>query len=110
MRTSRVSMAASSTYRNAKRYLETEEAFILFNDGSSLEHFNERQQKKQKKQKKTPAAKPVLVNKKQHVLIKGIQFDADTVTIVRNHLLHQSLNVSYLNNMKRRHHTYRTSI
>ena len=110
MRTSRVGGAVGSTYRNTKRFSDTEEAFTIMNDGHSLEHFNHQQQQRQNKRKKAPAKKTTLVNKRQHILIKGIQFDADSVTTMRNQLLRQSLNVSYVSKMKRRNHTYRTSI
>lgn len=108
LRTSRVSMVASSTYRNARRYLETEEAFTLMQDGGSLEHFNQKQ--KQNKKKKPAPKKQVLVQGAHHVLMKGILFEADTVTAMRNQLLHQSMTVNYMSNLKRRNHTYKTSI
>ncbi|MGM9943773.1 MAG: hypothetical protein ACI33M_02470 [Lysinibacillus sp.] len=110
MRTSRVSGAVGSTYRNTKRFSDTEQAFTIMNDGHSLEHFNHQQQQRHNKKKKAPAKKTTLVNKRQHILIKGIQFDADSVTTMRNQLLRQALNVSYVSKMKRRNHTYRTSI
>ena len=110
MRTSRVGSTVGSTYRNTKRFLDTEEAFTIMNEGHSLEHFNHHQQQRQNKKKKVPAKKTTLVNKRQHILIKGIQFDADSVATMRNELLRQAINVSYVSKMKRRNHTYRTSI
>ena len=110
MRTSRVSSAVGSTYRNTKRFSDTEEAFTIMNDSHSLKHFNHQQQQRQRKKKKEPARKTTLVNKRQHILIKGIQFDAESVTTMRNQLLRQAHNVSYVSKMKRRNHTYRTSI
>ena len=110
MRTSRVNAAVGSIYRNTKRFSDTEEAFTLMNDGHSLEHFNHQQQQRHNKKKKPPAKKTTLVHKRQHILIKGIQFDAHSVTTIRNQLLRQSLNVNYVSKMKRRNHTYRTSI
>ena len=110
MRTSRVRGSVGSTYRNTKRFSDTEQAFTIMNDGHSLKHFNHQQQQRNNQKKKTPAKKTTLVNKRQHILIKGIQFDADSVTTMRNHLLRQAINISYASKMKRRNHTYRTSI
>lgn len=110
MRTSRVSSTVGSTYRNTKRFSDTEQAFTLMNDGHSLQHFNHQQQQRHNKKKKTPIKNTILVNKRQHILIKGIQFDADSIATMRNQLLRQALNVSYASKLKRRNHTYRTSI
>ena len=110
MRTSRVSSTVGSTYRNNMRFSDTEQAFTIMNDSHSLKHFNHQQQQRNNQKKKAPAKKTTLVNKRQHILIKGIQFDADSVTTMRNQLLRQSLNISYVSKMKRRNHTYRTSI
>ncbi|WP_332650251.1 hypothetical protein [Lysinibacillus sp. 54212] len=113
MRTSRVGNVLTSTYRNAKRYLETEDAFInVMNDRDALNHFNRQQQDKQNasQRKKAPVKKVNLVNNRHHVLIKGIQYDGDTAAIMRNRLLRQAIMVSYATKMKRRNHTYRTSI
>ncbi len=110
VRTTRVGMAASSTYRSAKRYLDTEEAFTILGEQSAFNQFNRQQHQPQKKKSKAPPPKRVLVQKKNHILIKGILFEADTVTLVRNHLLYRSISISHLQNKKRRNHTYRTSI
>lgn len=112
MRTSRVGNVLTSTYRNAKRYLDTEDTFVnMMNDRDALNHFNRQQQDKQNSQrKKKPIKKVNLVNNRHHVLIKGIQFDADTAAVMRNQLLNQALTVNYVTKMKRRNHTYRTSI
>lgn len=108
LRTSRVSMATSSTYRRAKRYLDTNEAFTLMQDDGALAYFNEKQ--KQNKKKKPVVKKQVLVQTNQHILIKGILFEVDTVAVMRNQLLHQSISVNSVSNLKRRNYTYRTSI
>lgn len=113
MRTSRVEPRLTSTYRNAKRYLETDDAFVnMMNDRDALDHFNRQQQDKQNQgqRKKKSIKNATLINNRHHVLIKGIQFEADTAAVMRNQLLRQALIVNYVTKMKRRNHTYRTSI
>jgi hypothetical protein len=110
MRAARVGTVAGNIYGKPKRSLEAGEAFTLMNEGRSLDDFHRQQQQKQGKKKKPPAQKKVLVNKRQHILIKGIQFEADTMAALRNQLLRQSRQVNYISKMKRRNDTYRTSI
>ena len=110
MRASRVNSTVGSTYRNTRRFADTEQAFTIMNEGHSLDHFNHQQQRRNTKKKKAPVKKTMLVNKQQHILIKGIQFDAESISTMRNDLLRQALNISYASKMKRRNHTYRTSI
>lgn len=110
MRTTRVGSIRGNVYGNSKRRLERDEAFTIMNDGRSLDDFNRQQRQKRDGKKKAPAQKKVLVNKRQHILIKGIQFEGDTAAVVRNRLLRQSLQVNYISNLKRRNDTYRTSI
>lgn len=110
MRTTRVGAVGGNVYGNAKRRPDPHEAFTLMNEGRSLDDFNRQQQQKRERKKKTPVQKKVLVNKRQHILIKGIQFEADTAAVMRNHLLKQSRHVNYISKMKRRNDTYRTSI
>lgn len=109
MRATRVGAVAGNIYSKSKRNLEAGEAFTLMNEGRSLDDFH-RQQQKQGKKKKPSVQKKVLVNKGQHILIKGIQFEADTMAALRNQLLRQSQQVNYISKMKRRNDTYRTSI
>ena len=110
MRMTRVGPIGGNVYGNAKRSLERGDAFTIMNEGRSLDDFNRQQQQKRHRKKKEPVRKKVLVNKRQHILIKGIRFEGDTAAAVRNHLARQSLQVNYISNLKRRNDTYRTSI
>ncbi|MGM9948470.1 MAG: hypothetical protein ACI33P_00025 [Lysinibacillus sp.] len=110
MRTTRIGSIGGNVYGHTKRCLKRDEAFTLMNDGRSLDDFNRQQRQKRDRKKKVPAQKRVLVNKRQHILIKGIQFEGDMAAVVRNRLLRQSLQVNYISNLKRRNDTYRTSI
>lgn len=110
MRTTRVGTVTGNPHGKAKRHLEADSSFTLMNSGHSLDDFQRQQQQKQGKKKKQPVSKQILVNKRQHILIKGIQFEADTITATRNHLIRQSRHVNHISKMKRRHDTYRTSI
>ena len=110
MRMTRVGPIGGNVYGNAKRSLERGDAFTIMNEGRSLDDFNRQQQQKRDRKKKEPVRKKVLVNKRQHILIKGIRFEGDAAAAVRNHLARQSLQVNYISNLKRRNDTYRTSI
>ena len=110
MRTTRVGSVGSHVYGRTKRQLEREEAFAIMSDGRSLDDFNRQQRQKQEKKKSVPPQKKVLVNKRQHILIKGICFEGEAAAMVRNHLLRCSEQVNYISNLKRRNDTYRTSI
>lgn len=109
MRTTRVGAVTGNVHGKARRSLETDSSFTFMDKKHSLHDFGGSRQGQGKK-KKQPASKHVLVNKRQHILIKGIQFEADTITATRNHLIRQSRHVNYISKMKRRHDTYRTSI
>ena len=108
MRTSRVGHALSSTYRNSKRLLHADEAFAQAFESRQQdprEQFNH--QKKKKKQTAVKTKK--LVTSKAHVIVKGMQFDANS-TGTRNELIQCSTKLNTLNKYRRRIGTYRTSI
>lgn len=110
MKTTRIGAITGNVHEKARRHLQADGSFSLMNKRHSLDDFQRRQQQKQGKKKKQPVSKQVLVNKRQHILMKGIQFEADTITAARNHLIRQSRHVNYISKIKRRHDTYRTSI
>lgn len=111
MRTSRVGHPTSSLYRNSKRFVHADEAFAqTFENGVDSRRQDPREQFNQQKKKKKPAAKAKkLVTSKAHVIVKGMQFDADS-TMTRNQLIRQSIKLNTLNKYRRRIGTYRTSI
>lgn len=112
MRTSRVTGAQSSIYRNNTRALLSDTHFADAMNSGMQDHYRDPreqlQQHKEKKKKPLPKAKK-LVQNKARLVIKGIQFNSDSVTTL-NQLIHSSTRANTMNKLQRRITTYRTSI
>lgn len=112
MRTSRVSGKASSIYRNHTRATHSDILFADAINGGRQEHFRDPreqlQQQKGKKSKQAPKTKK-LVQSKARLIVKGMQFNANSATTL-NHLIHCSTRVNSINKLQRRITTYRNSI
>ena len=112
MRTSRVSAVTSSLYRSSKRFVHADGLFFdVMNDGMQGQHRDPREQFNQQKSKKKqslPKAKK-LMNTKTKLVVKGMQFDAESATTL-NQLIECSTKVNTMNKLRRRINTYRTSI
>lgn len=111
MRTSRVGATQSSIFRNSKQYLQTNERFhrIMEEGGGNQQFHQTPQQPFQPKKKQTQKKKTIVLKNSNRLIVKGMQYDASSAG-VRNRLLQTSKMVSYTNKVKKRHHTYRTSI
>ncbi|AWE08863.1 hypothetical protein DCE79_16595 [Lysinibacillus sp. 2017] len=112
MRTSRVSGTTSSIYRNKSRALLSDTHFAdAINSGMQDFYRDPREQLQQnnkKKKKALPKAKK-LVQNKARLIVKGIQFNGDSVTTL-NQLIQSSTKANKQNKLQRRITTYRTSI
>lgn len=82
MRASRVNAATSSLYRNSKRFVNADELFFNAMQGGlqgqlqdPREQFSKRKNNKQKAIPKTMK----LVNTKERLIVKGIQFNSDSL-------------------------------
>lgn len=107
MRTSRVAATHNSLFRDrAKNTIVTDEFQQSF-------HNNERSPYEQKggllQHKKQQGKKQRILKNSPHLVIKGMQYSADSVYI-RNRLIIASQVVHYTSNVKSRLATYRNSI
>lgn len=108
MRTSRVGHPVSSMYRQSKRVIEGDGIFSQEFDGKQQDPREQLQQQKKSKKKSTAKTKK-LVTSKAHVIVKGMQLDADS-TMIRNQLIRESIKLATLTKYRRRIGTYRTSV
>lgn len=112
MRTSRVGGTTSALYRNSKLFVRADEVFADVMDNDLLrKQQNPREQfnQNEKKNKKAAPKAIKLTNIKSRLIIKGMQFDANSASTL-NRLGHYSAKVSRIGNLKIRNTTYRTSI
>lgn len=112
MRTSRIHYSANTAFRSANRvFFPTDDFYKVLQDGKRQQSNQQHSGNKQKKDYKTlPNQKKVLKNSKKKVIVKGIQFDGDSIGIISNRLLNQSITILAARNRMSRIHTYRTSI
>ncbi|MEK4427248.1 hypothetical protein [Solibacillus sp. FSL K6-1523] len=112
MRTSRVSSATSSIYRNDTRAVQSDILFAEAMDGGRQNLFRDPreqlQQHRGKKNKPTPKAKK-LVQNKARLIVKGMQYNANSATTL-NQLFQRTTSVNAINKLQRRNITYQTSI
>lgn len=110
MRTSRVGATQSSVFRNAKQYLQVNDRFHQIMDEGGGQQFHQTpQQPFQPKKKQAQKKKNIVLKNSNHLIVKGMQYNANSASI-RNSLLQTSKIISSANKIKSRHHTYRTSI
>lgn len=112
MRTSRVSGATSSIYRNNARAVHSDILFADAMDGGKQNLFRDPreqlQQHKEKKNKAAPKARKLIQNKAR-LIVKGMQFNANSATTL-NQLFQRTASVNAINKLQKRNITYRTSI
>ncbi|MEG0472440.1 MAG: hypothetical protein RR588_08910 [Solibacillus sp.] len=111
MRTSRVSGATSSIYRNNSKAIHSDILFADAMDGGRQNLFRdprEQLQQQGKKNKPAPKAKK-LVQNKARLIIKGMQYNASSATTL-NQLFQRTTRVNAINKLQRRNTTYQTSI
>ncbi|WPK13605.1 hypothetical protein R6U77_08035 [Lysinibacillus louembei] len=110
MRTSRVSATHNNMFRDSRHYVQASDAFQQVMDGDNRPPFNQSNQQallqNNNKQKKK---KSIILKNSPRLIIKGMQYNADSA-IIRNRLLVASQVVNYTSNIKSRHYTYRNSI
>lgn len=112
MRTSRVQPTPSSIFRNSRQYLQSNEQFYrALQEGGHQQFSHQQGSQKRKKQKgKNDTVRKVLKTTAKKVLVKGLQFDADSITSMQNTLLKHSVKLNATRNRVSRIRTYRTSI
>ncbi|WP_042479158.1 hypothetical protein [Bacillus ndiopicus] len=110
MRTSRVNATHNNMFRDDRHYVQAGDAFQQVMDDGNRPPFNQSNQQSllsnNKKQKKN---KGIILKNSPRLIIKGMQYNADSA-IIRNRLLVASQIVNYSSNIKSRHYTYRNSI
>ncbi|MEG0383171.1 MAG: hypothetical protein RR587_07725 [Solibacillus sp.] len=112
MRTSRVNGVTSSIYRNNAKAMHSDILFAEAMDGGRQNLFRDpREQLQQqygKKNKSAPKTKK-LVQNKARLIVKGMQFNADSATTL-NQLFQRTTRVNAINKLQKRNTTYQTSI
>ncbi|MER1959027.1 MAG: hypothetical protein ABS942_16710 [Solibacillus sp.] len=112
MRTSRVGPASSSIYRNSTRSALSDTYFAdAINSGMHDSYRDPREQLQQSKTKKPkPQAKTKkLVTNKARLIVKGIQYNADSA-VTLNQLYQYTAQANMMNKYNRRIVGYKTSI
>lgn len=112
MRTSRVGQTTSAVYRNATRSILSDTHFAeAINSGMHDNYRDPREQLHQNKSKKhKPQTKTKkLVTNKTRLIVKGMQFNADSATTL-NQLYQYTARANIVNKYNRRIMGYKTSI
>ncbi|TSI04478.1 hypothetical protein [Lysinibacillus sp. BW-2-10] len=114
MRTTRVQPVPSSIFRNSRQYLHSNELFYrVMEEGSGFgqgQQSSQQQPRQKPAQQKNSAPKRVLKRTTNKLIVKGLQFDADTAATMRNSLLEHAVRINAAYKRKSRISTYRTSI
>ncbi|BDH63323.1 hypothetical protein MTP04_34530 [Lysinibacillus sp. PLM2] len=111
MKTSRVSAATSSIFRNSRQYLHTnEQVFRLMEENAeNRQRHNQQQGRRKRDDEKQKVQKRVLRKNDQRLIVKGIQSDVHAVVDIQNSFLQRFAKLNRMTK-KNRIHTYRTSI
>lgn len=112
MRTSRIQSSSHSVFRSNNRvFFPTDDFHKVLQDGKRQQTDQRHGRKNQKKENKNiQIQKKVLKNSEKKLIVKGLQFDGDSIAIVSNRLLNHSVTILAARNRMSRIHTYRTSI
>lgn len=112
MRTSRIGPTHSSIYRNTTRRILSDTYFAdAVNSGlhDHLNHSHERQSRGNNKKNKPQARPKKLVANKMRLIVKGMQFNADSA-VTLNQLFKFTSRANINHQYKHRIKTYNTSI
>lgn len=97
-------------FRDSRHYVQASDAFQQVMDGDNRPPFNQsNQQSLLQNNNKQKKKKSIILKNSPRLIIKGMQYNADSA-IIRNRLLVASQVVNYTSNIKSRHYTYRNSI
>lgn len=114
MRTSRVNPVANSTFRNSRQYLQSnEQVFRVMQEGGGNRYFNnprEQNKRKQSSEQQKKLSKAILNRNSKKMIIKGQQFDAESIESMQKSLLHHAMKINMERNKRVRLRTYRNSI
>ena len=112
MRTSRIGPTHSSIYQNTTRRILSDTYFAdAVNSGlhEQLNHSHERRSQKQNKKHKPQARPKKLVANKMRLIVKGMQFNAESA-VTLNQLFESTSRANINHQYKHRIKSYKTSI